>query len=62
MDAHESAAIRAIDAALSRIKSGVYGECMVCGIDIPLARLQASPQALRCIQCQEKREQSESAA
>ena len=60
MDEHESAAIRAIDAALSRIKSGVYGECMDCGKDIPLARLKASPQSLRCIGCQEKREQSES--
>jgi DnaK suppressor protein len=62
MDEHESAAIRAIDAALNRIESGGYGECVDCGVDIPLARLQASPQSLRCIACQEKHEQSESAA
>lgn len=61
LDEHESAAIRAIDTALSRIESGAYGDCMDCGKDIPLARLQASPQALRCIACQEKREQAESA-
>jgi DnaK suppressor protein len=56
MDEHESAAIRAIDVALGRIETGVYGECIDCGTDIPLARLQASPQALRCIACQQKRE------
>lgn len=61
MDEHETATIRAIDTALSRIAAGTYGECMDCGKDIPLARLQASPQALRCIACQEKREQTEAA-
>lgn len=62
MDEHESAAIRAIDVALTRIENGIYGECADCGIDIPLARLQASPQALCCIKCQEKRELAEPAA
>lgn len=54
LDEHESATIRTIDQALQRIDSGVYGDCMDCGTAIPLARLQASPQALRCIACQEK--------
>ena len=62
MDEHESAAVRAIDVALSRIESGVYGECIDCGTDIPLARLQASPQSLRCISCQEKLESATPAA
>ena len=57
MDEHESAAIRVIDLALQRIESGAYGDCMDCGIGIPLERLEASPQALRCIGCQEKWEQ-----
>lgn len=61
MDEHESAAIRAIDVALSRIETGVYGECIDCGVAIPLERLQASPQALRCIACQEKQERDTSA-
>jgi DnaK suppressor protein len=56
MDEHESAAIRTIDLALKRIESGVYGDCMDCGADIPIKRLEASPQALRCIACQEKLE------
>ena len=56
MDEHESAAIRTIDLALKRLESGVYGNCMDCAAAIPLARLKASPQALRCIACQEKLE------
>ncbi len=62
MDEHESAAIRAIDVALTRIENGIYGECADCGVDIPVERLQASPQALCCIKCQEKRELAEPAA
>jgi DnaK suppressor protein len=46
-----------INAALTRIEVGTYGECTDCGIDIPAPRLQASPEAPRCIHCQEKVEQ-----
>ena len=46
-----------IDAALARIEAGTYGGCTDCGIDIPAPRLQASPEAPRCIHCQEKAEQ-----
>jgi DnaK suppressor protein len=45
-----------IDAALARIEAGSYGECIACGTDIPAKRLQASPEASRCIPCQEKAE------
>ena len=54
LDDHESAALSQIDAALARLEAGVYGECMDCGAAIALARLQAAPQAMRCIACQEK--------
>lgn len=54
LDDHESAALSQIDAALARLDAGVYGECMDCGSAIALARLEASPQAMRCIGCQEK--------
>ena len=47
-----------IDAALQRMDSGRYGECIDCGIDIPVARLQAQPSAMRCVACQEKFEAS----
>lgn len=31
--------------------------CIACGIDIPVARLEAKPNAARCIDCQEIEEQ-----
>lgn len=48
--------LRAIDAALQRMDAGRYGECVDCGGDIPLARLQVEPSAARCLACQEKAE------
>ena len=51
---HETAELGAIEAALQRIDAGSYGECTDCGVDIPAARLQAAPEAGRCIGCQEK--------
>ena len=62
MDEHELAAIRTIDLALKRIETGRYGNCMDCDVEIPVERLQASPQSLRCITCQEKREDAKPAA
>lgn len=53
----ETAELTAIDAALGRIEAGRYGRCTDCGVTIPVARLQASPEAARCILCQEKAEQ-----
>ena len=50
-----------IDAALARIEAGSYGECTNCGVEIAAQRLQASPEASRCIHCQEKVEQQRSA-
>jgi len=50
--------LAAIDAALQRMDGGRYGECIDCGIDIPLARLQAQPSAARCVACQQKFESS----
>jgi RNA polymerase-binding protein DksA len=44
--------LRAIDAALLRIAAGTYGVCEVCDKPIDARRLQATPQALRCIECQ----------
>ena len=52
----ETAELDAIDAALARIEAGTYGECTDCGVSIPPARLHASPDAPRCIPCQEKQE------
>ena len=53
---HELAELNAIDAALQRLHDGSYGVCIDCDAAIPDARLQAAPEALRCIHCQEKAE------
>ena len=45
--------LRRIDGALARISEGSYGLCASCGQEIPQARLQAEPTAVRCVQCQE---------
>ena len=56
LDAHETAELVAVDAALQRIKNGSYGECVACGVDIAIARLHAAPEAERCVDCQQKSE------
>jgi len=43
-----------IEAALSRIDRGEYGICERCGQAIPAARLEALPNASRCVACQEE--------
>jgi DnaK suppressor protein len=52
MNEHETAELGAFAEALERLDAGQYGKCKDCGVDIPEARLQAYPAALRCISCQ----------
>ena len=40
-----------IEAALGRMRAGVYGFCVDCGRPIPLDRLVARPQASRDLDC-----------
>lgn len=54
IDEQEIVELNAVDAALARIEAGVYGECIDCGAHITAARLHATPEAPRCIHCQEK--------
>jgi DnaK suppressor protein len=41
-------------AALSRIDENSYGQCVDCGHEIPEGRLDARPDAARCVGCQGK--------
>ena len=41
-------------AALSRIDEDSYGQCVDCGHEIPEGRLDARPDAARCVGCQSK--------
>ncbi len=43
-------------AALERIEADEYGECASCGEEIAPARLEASPEAALCVECQGRRE------
>ncbi len=43
--------IREIQAALERIAGGTYGLCESCGDEISAGRLQAIPEARRCVRC-----------
>jgi DnaK suppressor protein len=49
---------RDLDAALDRIQTGVYGDCIDCGDDIGFERLSAYPTAERCIKCQYRHEKT----
>ncbi len=41
-------------AALVRIDENSYGQCVDCGHEIPEGRLDARPDAARCVGCQAK--------
>jgi len=49
--------LQMVDAALSRIREGTFGECISCGKEINPKRLEAVPWTRHCIECQEKLEQ-----
>jgi len=46
--------IELIDAAISRIDDGSYGDCMTCAEPISEGRLNSLPYALQCITCASK--------
>lgn len=39
------------DAALARMDEGTYGRCVDCDTEIPVARLEARPMSIRCVEC-----------
>jgi DnaK suppressor protein len=42
--------------ALGRIDADTYGTCADCGKKVPEGRLEAKPEAARCVACQGKRD------
>lgn len=40
-----------IDAAIRRLDAGAYGACRSCRRPIPVARLEAVPEATQCVSC-----------
>jgi RNA polymerase-binding transcription factor DksA len=43
-----------VAAALQRVATGTYGACVGCGKPVPEGRLDARPEADRCVNCQAK--------
>ena len=48
----------ALDEAIRHIDEGTYGVCDMCNCRISKQRLKVIPQAVKCIECQEKEEKS----
>ena len=48
--------LQRIDEALRRLAQGQYGRCRECGDEIAEARLAALPFAVRCVDCERRRE------
>ena len=42
--------------ALARLDAGSYGKCIDCGRELPDERLEARPEAERCVDCQQRAE------
>ena len=55
----EQGLLSKIDAALAKIEEGEFGECIVCGEQIGVARLKARPVAELCIECKSEQEKLE---
>lgn len=49
--------IALVKAALHRLDTGTYGDCLECGAEIGLQRLLVQPAACRCAACQAAHEQ-----
>lgn len=56
----ESRELNRIEKAIETIRNGTYGQCEHCGIQIPVARLQALPHTSCCIDCQKLYERRDS--
>ncbi|HVA61702.1 MAG TPA: TraR/DksA C4-type zinc finger protein [Mycobacteriales bacterium] len=46
----------AVRAALARVEAGTYGSCVDCRAVLPDERLEARPEAERCVHCQQQSE------
>jgi DnaK suppressor protein len=47
-----------VEAALARLDEGTYGVCVDCGKPVSDERLDARPEAARCMECQTREEEA----
>ncbi|MGE5343838.1 MAG: TraR/DksA family transcriptional regulator [Candidatus Omnitrophota bacterium] len=52
MSSNYEATLAKIEEALKRIENGEFGDCVACGKEIPIGRLEVLPFTLYCIDCQ----------
>ena len=50
--------INRLTAALERLNEGTYGQCELCSGPIERSRLEALPEAMHCLACQERVERA----
>jgi RNA polymerase-binding transcription factor DksA len=51
-DTSEAGELKQVGAAIKRLHTPDFGVCQDCGADIPYARLEAQPTAIRCRACE----------
>ncbi len=51
LEAGARAQLEDIESALARLDDGSYGECVTCGVPIPVERLLALPETRQCVAC-----------
>jgi RNA polymerase-binding protein DksA len=56
LDDRQKAELEEIHRALTKVATGTYGSCDVCGQAIPSSRLEALPAAVTCMTCAQARE------
>jgi DnaK suppressor protein len=56
LEDRETEHLNTIASALHRIEAGTYGDCIDCGQEIAAPRLHATPEAARCMHCQQAAE------
>ncbi len=56
LSSKEYSIIKQIERALEKMDEGTYGQCDICGEEIPLSRLEAIPYATMTVKSQEKYE------
>ncbi|OFZ96815.1 MAG: hypothetical protein A2Z64_07835 [Betaproteobacteria bacterium RIFCSPLOWO2_02_67_12] len=50
--------VRELEAARARLADGSFGSCVDCEAEIAIERLRASPEAIRCLDCQRMHEKT----
>ena len=59
LQSRQAVHLRKLEEALRRIEQGTYGECVDCGDDIEIRRLEARPTTTLCVYCKEEQERRE---